>query len=168
MEWLPLGPLPPAEAGLYVRAHDDLRALYFSGGDEGRELVERLLQISRGHPLILDRLARLAPDRQALAAALDQLETGGLSRLPDLFAAAGHATDADRERERQYLEDVAVGSIDLLLQRLSPDACRLLWVISLANEPAAVTTIESVWAGRDAPATPPVEPLLTNCVRRGW
>ena len=148
VEWLLLGPLPPAEAGLYVRAHDGLRALYFSGGDEGRELVERLLRISRGHPLILDRLARLAPDRQALAAALDQLETGGLSRLPDLFAAAGHTTDADRERERQYLEDVAVGSIDLLLQRLSPDACRLLWVISLANEPAAVTTIESVWAGR--------------------
>jgi hypothetical protein len=108
VEWLPLGPLPPAEAGLYVRAHDGLRALYFSGGDEGRELVERLLQISRGHPLIVDRLARLAPDRPALAAALDQLETGGLSRLPDLFAAASHPTDADRERERQYLERQAL------------------------------------------------------------
>ena len=39
-----------------------------------RALLEQVMQVSRGHPLILDRLAAVAEDRSALTAALQQLE----------------------------------------------------------------------------------------------
>jgi len=143
--WLPLGPLPMGEAALYVRSHEALRDLYFAG-DAGRALIERLLRVSRGHPLILDRLASLARDPQALAHALDTLEAKGGKALPDLFAGAKSA--AEREAERRYLEDISGGAIDLLIQRASANARRLLWIITLANEPVTLEMAEGVWSGR--------------------
>jgi tetratricopeptide (TPR) repeat protein len=144
--WLPLGPLPMGEAALFLRSHDGLRGLYFAD-EAGRALVVRLLDVSRGHPLILDRLASLARDRQALTGALDALETkGGWQSLPDLFA--GAKSTAQREREHRYLEDVAIGAVDLLIERASPDARRLLWIITLANEPVTLELVEGVWSGR--------------------
>jgi len=107
MLWIPLGPLPPAEAGLYLGSHAELRRLMFSD-EEGSELVKRLLLISRGHPLILDRLGALADDKQTLSQALDQVQSEGLQKLPALFAPT--LSDAEREQERRYLEDVATGS----------------------------------------------------------
>ena len=140
--WIPLGPLPLGEAALYIRSHPALNTLYFAD-NEGRQRVERLLAVSRGHPLIMERLATLAGDRDALAQALARFETEGMKTLPDLFA--DRVSEADRERERRYLDDVAIGSIDLLLERLSPDARRLLWMITLANEPVVRDLIAWVW-----------------------
>jgi tetratricopeptide (TPR) repeat protein len=140
-----LGPLPTGEAGLYVRGHPQLRALLFSG-EEGLALVRRLLRICRGHPLILNRLAALAGDRAALTEALDALAERGWRTLPDLFAPA--VSEQDRERERAYLEDVAVGSVDFLIERLSAGARQLLWVVTLANEPLAEDLIAAVWSGQ--------------------
>jgi tetratricopeptide (TPR) repeat protein len=141
--WLPLGPLPLGEAALYIRSHDGLRDLYYSG-DTGQQLVHRLLQFSRGHPLILDRLAALARDPKGLAEALDALEAkGGWQNLPDLFA-KGESEEA-KKRERDYLEDVAIGAVDLLLQRAHPDARRLLWIITLANEPVPTFLAKRMW-----------------------
>jgi tetratricopeptide (TPR) repeat protein len=147
--WIPLGPLPMGEAALYLRTRPELRRLLLGADPSGKALVYRLLQISRGHPLILDRLARLAADPAALSAALDRVQAEGWRELPDLFA--GEALDdATRKRERRYLEDVAIGSVDLLIERLSPDACRLLRMVTLANEPVSERFIEGVWQGKSA------------------
>ena len=56
--WLPLGRLPMDEAALCVRTHTTLRRLFFAD-DEGRELVERLLQVSGGRDN-RDRFTRYA------------------------------------------------------------------------------------------------------------
>ena len=146
--WIPLGPLPMAEAGLYVRNRAELRRLLF-GSDDDKRLVRRLLKVSRGHPLILDRFARLAGDPAILSAALDRVEADGWSELPDLFDTGGK-DDAQREAERRYLEDVAVGSIDLLIERLTADARRLLRMVTLANEPVSEGFIDGVWQGKTA------------------
>jgi tetratricopeptide (TPR) repeat protein len=140
-----LGPLPIQEAILFLQDNPALRRLAF-GGDEGRSLARRLLAVSRGHPLILTRLGTLADDPPALEAALHRLENEGLARLPDVFTA--NLTEAEREEERRYLEDVAVRSVDLLLDRLTPGARRLLWVVTRASEPMTRALLEGVWSGR--------------------
>ena len=145
--WIPLGPLPMGEAGLYLRTRPELRRLLFGDDPTGKALVFRLLDISRGHPLILDRMAGLAADPPALSAALDRVASDGWKELPDLFAGA-EMDDAQREREREYLKDVAVGSVDLLIERLSPAARRLLWIVTLANEPVSGKFIQGVWQGQ--------------------
>lgn len=140
-----LGPLPMEEAVLFLQDSPALRRLTF-GDDEGWALARRLLAVSRGHPLILTRLGTLAEDRPALASALADLETGGLGRLPDVFTA--RLSEAEREAERRYLEDVAVRSVDLLLERLTPDARHLLWVVTRASEPVPGLLLEGVWSGK--------------------
>ncbi|HEX5718535.1 MAG TPA: hypothetical protein VF179_20400, partial [Thermoanaerobaculia bacterium] len=145
VEDLLLGPLPPGEAALYVRSHPVLRKLVFEGGGAGRALAFRLVNVSRGHPLLLDRLARLAErDTAALDAALQRLEEQGLTHLPDIFTAK-----VQDPSERQYLEDALAGSIDLLLERVGPEARRALWVLALANEPVTAKLWRQVWTGRD-------------------
>ena len=146
--WVPLGPLPIGEAGLFVRSHPDLRALLHSGED-GERRVRDLLDISRGHPLILDRLAALARDPEALEQAMAKLRTEGFSAFPDVYAPT-KMTETDRENEGAYLEDAAVKSVDALVARLSPHARRLLWIVTLANEPPAEKLVEAVWGGKSA------------------
>ena len=145
--WLRLGPLPHNELGLYITSHPKLAALFFAD-DDGRALVQRLLVISRGHPLIMNRLAAFADQREKLRETLNALTQTGWERLPDLFATA--QTERDRAAERVYLADAATGSIDLLLERLTPAARRLLWLLTQANEPTPAFMLESVWS-----ATPP-------------
>ena len=145
VEDIQLGSLPPGEAALYIRSHSVLSGMYFNGGEDGRALVNCLLNVSRGHPLLLDRLARLAErDGEALQDALQALEDNGLSQLPDFL-------DADRsdETERNYLEDALIGSIDMLIERAEPQARRALWILSLANEPANDFIWRNIWEGRD-------------------
>ncbi len=145
--WVPLGPLPMGEAGLYVFYHPGLRALYYAD-DGGRGLVDRLLTISRGHPLILDRLSALSGDRVGLSQALDQLDSRGLDALPDAFV--GTQTEAERNAESAYLEDVATSAVDLLIERATMDARRLLWTVSLADEPVSEVLLEGVWSGQNS------------------
>jgi tetratricopeptide (TPR) repeat protein len=132
---------------LYIRDHPGLHAL-LSSDQEGLDLVLRLLRISRGHPLIMNRLAALAGDRTALAQALEALQDKGWHTLPDLFAPT--LSEDEREAERRYLEDVTIGSVDFLIERLSPDARTLLWMITQANEPLPEDMIAGVWSGRTA------------------
>jgi tetratricopeptide (TPR) repeat protein len=157
-QWLLLGPLPMAEAVLFLQGSEALRRLAF-GDEAGRKLALRLLEVSRGHPLILTRLGTLAGDREALSQALAELETRGLDRLPDVFAP--RLSKVEREREHAYLEDVAVGAVDLLIHRASPPARRLLWVVTLAAEPIAEELIREVWP------EPPVRPLLAELTGAG-
>jgi len=132
------------EAALYLRNHDALCRLYHRDA-AGQALARRLLEISRGHPLILDRLATLANDPAALAQTLDSLQDGsGWQNLSDIFAAK---SETDRADERVYLEDITIGAIDLLIQRTSSNARRLLWMIALADEPVSLALIEAFWAG---------------------
>lgn len=145
--WVPLGPLPMGEAALFIRSHSELRRLLFGKNEGDKKLIQRLLKVSRGHPLILDRLARLAGDPSALSAALDRVQADGWQQLPDLFD-GGDMDDDLRERERQYLEDVAMGSVDLLIERISPDARRRLRIVTLANEPVSDGFIDGVWQGK--------------------
>ncbi|MEA2559987.1 MAG: hypothetical protein QOH06_1491 [Acidobacteriota bacterium] len=155
--WLPLGPLPMPEAVLFLQGDEALRRLAF-GDEAGRKLAIRLLEVSRGHPLILTRLGALAGDPKALSQALDELEAKGLDRLPDVFAPL---SEAQRKLERAYLEDVAVGSVDLLIHRASPSARRLLWLVTLAMEPVTEELIQGVWPGS------PVSPLLSELTGAG-
>lgn len=151
--WLPLGPLPLMEAALFVRSHPLLgRLIHEESGQTA--LLHRLLNVSRCHPLIMNRLAALARDPEALNRALDTLESQGLRHLPDLFSDG--VSEADREKERDYLEDVAAGAVDYLIERLSPEARRLLWMVTLANEPVTEELMDAVWDG------PPVADLLND------
>jgi hypothetical protein len=128
--WLALGPLPNNEARLFLQSHQVLYQLWH-GDTEAKILVHKVLKISHGHPLIMQRLGDLAHDKQALAAALSRLETKGFHQLPELV----DGSDAQQEQERRYLEDVAIGAVDVLLERLSLEGRQLLWVVTRALEP---------------------------------
>jgi tetratricopeptide (TPR) repeat protein len=165
--WIPLGALPIAETKLYFQNHAALRALWH--GDEASfALVKRILDVSRGHPLILARIAdmarkhyderkrRITPEGHGeIEAALDKLQGEGFRTLPDLFATV--KGEAEREREHEYLNDVAIGAVDLLIERLTPDDRRLLWVLTRMNEPPHDDLIQHLWGG-ELPKV--MEPLL--------
>ncbi|AUB83280.1 tetratricopeptide repeat protein [Candidatus Thiodictyon syntrophicum] len=143
-----LGPLPAAEAALYLREQPTLGGMIFGTDQAERQLARRLLHASRFHPLLMDRLARLAADpalRARLLAALAALEEAkGFERLPGLFAMRpGDAA------ELAYLDDALGRSIGQLLDDLSAEARRLLWIIALANQPESLGLIGGVWGGDD-------------------
>jgi len=144
---VPLGPLPPGETALYLRDHEGLSAMAFSSDEDERRLARRLLLASRFHPLLMDRLARLATGgpalRPQLLAALEAIETNhDATKLPGLFSAK-----PGDEKELAYLEDALAASIDELIRGASPDARRLLWMIDVANEPVALGLLRGVWGG---------------------
>lgn len=141
-----LGPLPATEAALYLQTHPALGPMAF-GPDAGEKaLALRLLNASRFHPLLMDRLARLAADaklRPQLMQALDTLEqTRDFAQLPALFA----ATPGDT-KELAYLNDALAASLDQLIGGAGPDARRLLWMIAVANDPVALGLLKGVWSG---------------------
>lgn len=144
-----LGPLPPGEAALYLREHEGLSKMVFSGNDAERALAMRLLTASRFHPLLMDRLARLATGdpalRPQLMQALEALEKShDYSHLPALFA-----TSPGNVKELAYLKDALATSLDQLIDDASPDARRLLWMIAVANEPVSLRLLQSVWGGEE-------------------
>jgi tetratricopeptide (TPR) repeat protein len=146
--WVQLGPLPPEEAALYLQAHPVLGKMVFDADPKERLLAQRLLEASRFHPLLMDRLARLAAAptlRPQLLAALETLEkTKDFARLPALFA-----TCPGDAKELAYLEDALAASLDQLIRAASPDARRVLWLIAVANEPVALDLLRSIWSGED-------------------
>ncbi|MCV2421603.1 CHAT domain-containing protein [Paucibacter sp. DJ2R-2] len=143
---VPLGPLPGAEAALYLREQPGLRRLVFGAAPEEKKLALRLLNASRFHPLLMDRLAKLAaqaPLRPQLLAALDALDkTQDFAQLPALFA-----TTPGDAKELAYLDDALASSLDQLIRDLGPDARRLLWIIALANQPEAQGLVQRLWSG---------------------
>ena len=169
-----LGPLPPGEAALYLREHAGLGKMVFGGDASEKALALRLLKASRFHPLLMDRLARLATGgpalRPQLMQALDALEKShDHSQLPALFA-----TNPGDAKELAYLDDALATSLDQLIRDASPDARRLLWMIAVANEPVTLALLKSVWSGGSfqeqqpsAPARPDPEPLLRHLVAVG-
>lgn len=138
--WLALGPLPNNEARLFLQSHKVLNDLLHS---DDSHLVSKVLEISHGHPLIMQRLGDLAHDTKALAEALSRLEEKGFKQLPDLVS----GSDAQQEQERRYLEDVAIGAVDVLLERLSLEGRQLLWVVTRALEPVPYFVLNNVWSG---------------------
>lgn len=146
-----LGPLPPSEAALYLRAHPALSRMIFGTDENERTLAMRLLNASRFHPLLMDRLARLASEptlRPQLLQALETLErTKNFAQLPELFA-----TCSGDEKELAYLGDALEVSLDQLIRDVGPEARRLLWMIALANDPVALVLLQCVWSG-ESPET---------------
>ncbi|MDM8557401.1 CHAT domain-containing protein [Candidatus Parabeggiatoa sp. HSG14] len=136
--WLSLGPLPNNEAWLYLQSHEALKQLWYS---DDKHLVYQVLKISHGHPLIMQRLGDLAHDKDALVAALSRLAEKGFKQLPDLVS----GSDAQQEQERRYLEDVAIGAVDVLLERLSLEGRQLLWMVTRALEPVPLLVLAKVW-----------------------
>ena len=158
--WIPLGALPIAEAALYFQNHAVLRCLWY-GDDFSFALAKRILDVSRGHPLILARIADLAKrhydeenhalpveGRREIAAALDRIQGEGFRSLPDLFATT--KGEAERALEHKYLHDVAIGAVDLLLERLDPETRRALWVVTRMREPSEAASDQDP-AGRGRP-----------------
>jgi hypothetical protein len=99
-------------AALFLETCEPLRALLFepagegaSGGSAanaaGEELAHRVLQVSRGYPLILTRLGDLAK-QGPLTGELDRLTALGAGDLPDIFAGPG--SEEDRRKEQRYFE----------------------------------------------------------------
>ena len=137
-----LGPLPAGEAALYLREHAGLSEMVFSGDVGEKALALRLLNASRFHPLLMDRLARLATGgpllRPQLMQALTALESShDYTQLPALFA-----TGPGGAKELTYLGDALATSLDQLIDEASPDARRLLWMIALANDPVALPLLQ--------------------------
>ena len=160
-----LGPLPAGEAALYLREHAGLSHMVFSGDAVERALAMRLLQASRFHPLLMDRLARLATGgpalRPQLLQALDALETShDYTQLPALFA-----TGPGDVKELAYLNDALATSLDQLIRDASPDARRLLWMIAVANDPITLDLLQGVWSA--APTRSDSTPLLRHLVTVG-
>ncbi len=143
-----LGPLPGAEAALYLKEQPTLSRMVFGGEAAEKALACRLLNASRFHPLLMDRLAKLAahePPRTQLLAALDALEkTKDFAQLPALFA----VTPGDA-KELAYLDDALASSLDQLIRDSSPDARRLLWIIAVANQPETLGLVQGVWGGEN-------------------
>ena len=77
-------------------------------------------------------LLALPADSELLKAALDALKQKGYKHLPDLFKQQGQ--DQDSEQQRAYLQDVAVGAVDWLLNQISPESRYLLWLLTRALE----------------------------------
>jgi tetratricopeptide (TPR) repeat protein len=151
-----LGPLPPGEAALYLREHVGLSKMVFGGDAAERALAMRLLTASRFHPLLMDRLARLAVPaadgrelRPQLLQALDTLENSrDYSQLPVLFAAG--RTAGGNATELAYLDDALAASLDQIISDASPDARRLLWMVAVANGPVSLDLLRGVWSGDSA------------------
>lgn len=145
-----LGPLPPSEAALYLNAHPVLSRMVFGPSAGEKALALRLLNASRFHPLLMDRLARLTADarlRSQLLQALDTLEqTKDFAQLPALFA-----TTPGDTKELAYLNEALAVSLDQLIRDANPDARRVLWMIAVANEPVELNLLNSVWGGEDSP-----------------
>ncbi len=154
--WIPLGPLPVPEAVLFFEGQPPLRGLMVGDIDGKWRLARRILVISRGHPLILARIADLARafhdkragfsavGQAALGECLDRIEREGFRSLPDVFSETP-MTEGEREKERAYLEEVAVGAVDLLIERLSPNARTVLWVLTRAGEPVGEEMVAGAW-----------------------
>jgi tetratricopeptide (TPR) repeat protein len=154
--WIPLGPLPMAEARPFFDGQPSIRGL-LNGDAEGKRLAWRILDVSRGHPLVLARIADLArgfhdqthgltpAGRAAVAEALDKITGRGSPALPEVFV--GAKTDKERELQRVYLEDVAIGAVDLLIERLSDGPRFLLWIVTRAGEPVPEDMITSLLGG---------------------
>jgi tetratricopeptide (TPR) repeat protein len=143
-----LGPLPAPEAALFLRANPTLSRMLFANDASESALAQRLLKASRFHPLLMDRLARLAGDaklRGQLLQALAALETTkALGQLPALFSTQpGDASEAD------YLNDALATSLDQLIRDASIDARRVLWLIAVANEPVTLGLLMSVWSQKE-------------------
>lgn len=141
-----LGPLPSNEAALYLRAHPVLCRMAVGSDDRERSLALRLLNASRFHPLLMDRLARLAtaPELHGqLIQALETLEnTKKFADLPDIFA-----TTTSNANERAYLNDALTLSLDQFIRHINVDKRLLLWMIAVANEPVALGLLKRVWLG---------------------
>jgi CHAT domain len=140
-----VGPLPGAEAALFLREHPALSRMIFGSDDAEKALALRLLNASRFHPLLMDRLAKLAAKaalRPQLLAALEVLEkTKDFAQLPALFA-----TTPGDAKELAYLDDALTSSLDQLIRECSPDARQLLWIIAVANQPEALKLVKGVWS----------------------
>lgn len=147
---VPLGPLPPEEAVLYLRGHKGFSQMVFGGDINEQALAIRLLNASRFYPLLMDRLARLAtggaalrPQLLAALAALEQ-QSQAFAELPALFASVPGDT-----KELAYLEDALAISLDQLLTTASPDARRLLWMLAVANGPITQGLLWRIWNGEE-------------------
>jgi tetratricopeptide (TPR) repeat protein len=129
-----------------LREQPTLGGMVFGGDGADKALAIRLLSASRFHPLLMDRLAKLAshaPPRTQLLAALETLEkTKDFAKLPALFAVEPGDT-----KELAYLDDALATSLDQLIGNSNPDARRLLWIIAMANQPEALGLIKRVWGG---------------------
>ena len=146
---LALGPLPAGEAALYLRQHPVLCGMLFGGNSSDAALAQRLLRASRFHPLLMDRLVKLAAQpalRQQLQQAISTLEArSGFAELPALCSSKpGNAL------EQAYLQDALEVSLDQLLTYSSAEARQLLWVISVANEPVTLDLLSVVWHGEES------------------
>ena len=160
---LSLGPLPANEARLYLVQHPQLWQMLqdeyneyvatqqnTAGPGDGPDqfLAHRLLQASRFHPLLMDRLARLtAPAHQPqLLQVLALLEArSSHAKLPALFVSV--LDEAEWQQEQAYLQDALTDSIDLMLQQAGADARRLLWIIALGNEALEAGLLDGAWYG---------------------
>ena len=156
-----LGPLPAGEAALYLREHAGLHQMVFSGDGAEKALALRLLNASRFHPLLMDRLARLATGgpalRPQLLQALKTLEkTKDFAQLPALFT-----TKPGDAKELAYLNDALATSLDQLIRDAGPDARRLLWMIAVANDPVPLDLLRDVM-DEEAPRSHP-GPIRLRC-----
>jgi len=172
---LAVGPLPEGEALLFLRTAPHFRALLYPE-DEGQweanmDLLARVLGVSRGHPYLLARLHGLAADPEDLAQRLAEFgEAGGrYGDMGRIFAAA--PTEAQQAEQERYFDDITGTATDALIRACSPEAQRLLRVITLAQEPMDLAQVARVgYVSEETTAEEDrayVAPLLAELVDQG-
>jgi tetratricopeptide (TPR) repeat protein len=139
-----LGPLPPAEAAFFLKEHPALSRMVFAADHAEKDIALRLLNASRFHPLLMDRLARLAEDvnmRSQLITLIEGLEAkNSFAKLSSLFdASPGDA------KELAYLNEALASSLDQIILNTNPDARKLLWMIGVADATVARDILEAAW-----------------------
>ncbi len=141
-----LSPLLPSDGELLLREHPVLVRM-MAGEASERRLARRMLRVSGFHPLLLNRLIRLAELqnlRPQLLDALDVLDSGMCAELPTSLI-----IEPVEPRDLESLHDAVVTKIELRIQNIGAGARRLLWVIATVNQPESVGLIGAVYGASD-------------------
>ncbi|MDI3283852.1 CHAT domain-containing protein [Polyangium sp. 15x6] len=152
--WVQIGALSKWETALFVQGRPHLQAMVDAGG-ETKELLDKMLTRSGGHPFVLAQLDALVRQhvrpgrglsekgRATIEQVVDGLEVQGFSEAPGFFESV--VTGAEREAAQAYWEEVAFKAADRLIERLSVPARRLCYVVTRAEEAVPEEMIEAVW-----------------------
>ncbi len=143
--WIPLGPLSLRDAIRFAKSGGIDRGSD-TGGASPAERMGELLEICRGHPMMLETLGALAARGEYLPEVVEAFKTNSFRTLPDIFAQ--RLSDRERGRELEFLERASARAADLAIERLSPEARNLLWIAVQGIQPVERDALDWVRSGK--------------------
>ena len=143
--WIPLGPLSLRDAIRFAKSGGIDRSFDGNGALPAARIGE-LLEICRGHPMMLETLGALAARGEYLPEVVEAFKTNIFRTLSDIFAQ--RLSDRERGRELEFLERASVRALDLAIERLSPEARNLLWIAVQGIQPVEGDALDWVRSGK--------------------